>query len=182
MNGPLTTEGFRLSEETSAEVISVTAMVLIAPNLGFFHSFQVKSMSRASRGWPSDHFSPDLKVNFQVLLSALMPPLANEGTWVTRPDITWPCGVLYNIGAYSAYIIIAANVSFEALVISESGSSNRSSIQVPPLTGVPALVVGVVVVGVPPVLQALSSRSTTARAEKDILRKRGLGFLSIVSS
>src|SRR2546421_5179781 len=78
---------------------------------------------------------------------------------------------------------MAANVSVEALGISESGSSNRSSIQVPPLTGVPPVEdVGVVVVGVPPVLQALSSMSTTARAEKDSMRKRGRGFLNIVPS
>src|SRR5713226_2280113 len=78
---------------------------------------------------------------------------------------------------------MAAKVSFEALGMSESGSSNRSSTQVPPLTAVPPPCgVGVVPVVLPPEVQALNSMSSTARAEKDITRKRDLGFLSIVSS
>jgi len=73
------------------------------------------------------------------------------------------------------------NVSEEPLGIKELGSSYRSSVHVPPFTGVPAE-------GVedddddeaPP--QALSMSNSIATREKDIIRKRGLGFLSIISS
>jgi len=68
------------------------------------------------------------------------------------------------------------------LGIKELGSSYRSSVHVPPFTGVPAE-------GVeddededvaPP--QALRMSNSIATREKDIIRKRGLGFLNIVSS
>jgi hypothetical protein len=76
---------------------------------------------------------------------------------------------------------ISENVSEEPLGIKELGSSYRSSVHVPPLTGVPAEgVVDDVDVDDPP--QALSISSSIATREKDIIRKRGLGFLSIVSS
>jgi len=73
------------------------------------------------------------------------------------------------------------NVSEEPLGIKELGSSYRSSVHMPPFTGVPAE-------GVedddddeaPP--QALSMSNSIATREKDIIRKRGLGFLSIISS
>jgi hypothetical protein len=73
------------------------------------------------------------------------------------------------------------NVSEEPLGIKEGGSSYRSSVQVPPFTGVPAE-------GVdeddedeaPP--HALRMSNSIAMMEKDIIRRRGLGFLSIVSS
>jgi hypothetical protein len=76
---------------------------------------------------------------------------------------------------------ISEKVSEEPLVINESGSSNRSSVHVPPLTGVPAEVVeDDDEDDAPP--QALRIRISIAAMEKDIIRKRGLGFLSIVSS
>jgi len=76
---------------------------------------------------------------------------------------------------------ISENVSEEPLGIKELGSSYRSSVHVPPFTGVPAEGVDEVDVDeVPP--QALSISSSIATSEKDIIRKRGLGFLSIVSS
>jgi hypothetical protein len=67
------------------------------------------------------------------------------------------------------------------LGIKELGSSYRSSVHVPPLTGVPAEVLDDDDdEDAPP--QALSVSSSTATREKDIMSKRGLGFLSIVSS
>jgi len=63
---------------------------------------------------------------------------------------------------------MSENVSDEALGISESGSSYKSSIQVPPLTGVPAE--GVDEGVVPPELQAARIRNSTERAAKDNLR------------
>jgi len=67
------------------------------------------------------------------------------------------------------------------LGIKELGSSYRSSVHVPPFTGVPAEVVDDVDdVEAPP--QALRISMSIATREKDIIRKRGLGFLSIISS
>jgi hypothetical protein len=67
------------------------------------------------------------------------------------------------------------------LGIKELGSSYRSSVHVPPFTGVPVEVfVEVDDEDAPP--QALSISSSIATREKDIIRKRGLGLLSIVSS
>src|SRR5215471_3866288 len=74
---------------------------------------------------------------------------------------------------------MSENVSDEALVMSESGSSYRSSIQVPPLTAVPPPGGGVPGVGAP---QALSTRISNARKENAIIRDRGFGLLSIISS
>src|SRR6266566_9376420 len=81
--------------------------------------------------------------------------------------------------AYRPSWTMYAKVSLERLGISESGSSKRSSIQVPPFTAAP--VVGVEVDEVAPP-QALRIRMNTAKKEKEIVRKRGLGLLSIVSS
>src|SRR3989442_8659904 len=81
-------------------------------------------------------------------------------------------------GAYRPYMTIAANVSFEALGRSESGSSNRSSIQVPPFTGVPPSE-GVLAPGAAPP-QALSNRLSMNKKEKAIIN--GRNFLSIMSS
>jgi hypothetical protein len=74
------------------------------------------------------------------------------------------------------------NVSDEALGIKESGSSNKSSVHVPPLTGVPAEVLDDEDDEGEPLPQALRISTNIAAREKDIIRKRGLGFLSIVSS
>ena len=76
---------------------------------------------------------------------------------------------------------MSENVSEDALGISELGSSNRSSVHVPPLTGVPPpLLDGALPgLGAP---HAASSRSSPAKKEKAIMRDRGLGLLSIVSS
>src|SRR5712692_11267800 len=72
-----------LSEEISAEVIKLKPVVLAAPNLALFQSFQVKSTSSAFRGCPSDHFKPGLSLNVQVFKSALISPLAAVGSSVT---------------------------------------------------------------------------------------------------
>jgi hypothetical protein len=76
---------------------------------------------------------------------------------------------------------IFEKVSEEALGINESGSSYRSSVQVPPLTGVPAEVLDDDDEDEAPP-QALRMSNSIATREKDIIRKRGLGFLSIISS
>src|SRR5437660_144250 len=74
---------------------------------------------------------------------------------------------------------MSANVSDGTLGRSELGSSNRSSIQVPPLTALPPPGGGVPGVGAP---QALSTRISNARKENAIIRDRGFGLLSIISS
>src|SRR6266568_276204 len=72
-----------LSAETSAEVIKLKPVVLAAPNLALFQSFQVKSTSSAFRGCPSDHFKPGLSLNVQVFRSALISPLVAVGSSLT---------------------------------------------------------------------------------------------------
>src|SRR5579875_1774754 len=77
---------------------------------------------------------------------------------------------------------MSEKVSDEALGIRESGSSYRSSVQVPPLTGVPAdgvpLLPGLVV-GAP---HALNSKISSEKRERTIAREWGLVLLSIRSS
>jgi hypothetical protein len=73
------------------------------------------------------------------------------------------------------------NVSEEPFGIKELGSSYKSSVHVPPLTGVPAEVVDDDDEDEAPP-QALRISNSIATREKDIMRKRGLGFLSIFSS
>jgi hypothetical protein len=97
------------------------------------------------------------------------------------PGVIWPFALPRKSGAQIVVSTKSENVSTEPLGIKELGSSYRSSVHVPPLTGVPAEGVDEVDVDeVPP--QALSISSSIATREKDIIRKRGLGFLSIVSS
>jgi hypothetical protein len=74
---------------------------------------------------------------------------------------------------------MSEKVSDEALGISESGSSYRSSVQVPPFTGVPVVVVEDGVVGAP---HALNTKISSEKRERTIAREWGLGLLSIRSS
>src|SRR5438552_3827307 len=76
-----------------------------------------------------------------------------------------------------AWSTITAKVSEEPLGIREFGSSKRSSVQVPPLTPLPAGVLPGA--GAP---QAPSKRISTAAMEKAIIRDRDGGLLSIKSS
>src|SRR6266702_4042770 len=171
----------RLSDESVDEVIRLRPVVFAGVNLPPVQSFQVKSTSLASSGWPSDHLRFGFRWNVQVFRSALIPPLADVGSSVTMPGVIAPFTLPRKSGAYIVVSTISENVSEEALGSKESGSSYRSSVHVPPLTGVPAD-------GVedddedeaPP--HALSISNSIATREKDIIRKRGLGFLSIISS
>ena len=74
---------------------------------------------------------------------------------------------------------MSENVSDEALGIRESGSSYKSSVQVPPLTGVPPPVEGGGVLGAP---HALNQRISSEQKDKTISRERGLDLLGIRSS
>jgi hypothetical protein len=72
---------------------------------------------------------------------------------------------------------MTANVSDDALGMREFGSSNKSSIQVPPFTGVLEEVFPVL--GGP---HAPNTRSNPTKQEKVLKRERNPGCLSIVSS
>src|SRR2546421_8769254 len=92
-------------------------------------------MSRASNGCPSDHFRPGLSLNVQVLRSDEISPFVAFGTSEANPGTIVPSGVPRNNGAQIASSTRYAYVSEEPLGISELGSSYRSSVQVPPRTG-----------------------------------------------
>src|SRR5574337_481914 len=66
----------RLSEETVADLIRLKPTVLAGVNLPPVQSRQVKSTSLASRGWPSDHLTPDFRWNVHVFKSELTSPFA----------------------------------------------------------------------------------------------------------
>src|SRR5438105_11553982 len=96
-------------------------------------------MSRASRGCPSDHLRPGLSLNVQVLRSEEMSPFAVVGISETRAGAIVPSGLPMNSGAHIVSSTRSANVSEEPLGTSELGSSYKSSVHVPPRTGLPAL-------------------------------------------